>query len=53
MNPCGKRNSRKEKQGIDSMAKVKGKVRILLEIDRVLTSQELHGLNGPMQEIKS
>jgi purine-binding chemotaxis protein CheW len=28
------------------MAKVKGKVKILLEIDRVLTSQELHGLES-------
>lgn len=28
------------------MAKVKGKVKILLEIDRVLTSQELHGLDA-------
>ncbi len=26
------------------MAKVKGKVKILLEIDQVLSSQELHGL---------
>ena len=28
------------------MAKVKGKVKILLEIDRVLTSQDLHGLES-------
>jgi len=28
------------------MAKVKGKVKILLEIDRVLTSQDLHALNA-------
>jgi purine-binding chemotaxis protein CheW len=28
------------------MAKVKGKVKILLDIDRVLSSQELHGLNS-------
>ncbi len=28
------------------MAKIKGKVKILLEIDQVLTSQELHGLNS-------
>ena len=28
------------------MAKVKGKVKILLEIDRVLTSTELHGLDA-------
>jgi len=27
------------------MAKVKGKVKILLDIDRVLSTQELHGLN--------
>jgi purine-binding chemotaxis protein CheW len=27
------------------MAKVKGKVKILLDIDRVLNNQELHGLN--------
>ncbi len=31
------------------MAKVKGKVKILLEIDRVLTSQELHGLDALVQ----
>jgi purine-binding chemotaxis protein CheW len=31
------------------LAKVKGKVKILLEIDRVLTSQELHGLNALVQ----
>ncbi len=31
------------------MAKVKGKVRILLEIDRVLTSQELHGLEAVLR----
>jgi purine-binding chemotaxis protein CheW len=28
------------------MAKVKGKVKILLDIDQVLSSQELHGLEG-------
>jgi len=28
------------------LAKVKGKVKILLEIDRVLTSQDLHGLEA-------
>jgi purine-binding chemotaxis protein CheW len=28
------------------MAKVKGKVKILLDIDRVLSTQELHGLNA-------
>ena len=28
------------------MAKVKGKVKILLDIDRVLTTQDLHGLNA-------
>ncbi len=28
------------------MAKIKGKVKILLEIDQVLTSQELHGLES-------
>jgi purine-binding chemotaxis protein CheW len=28
------------------MAKIKGKVKILLEIDEVLTSQELHGLSS-------
>jgi purine-binding chemotaxis protein CheW len=28
------------------MAKVKGKVKILLDIDKVLSGQELHGLNG-------
>lgn len=31
------------------MAKVKGKVKILLEIDRVLTSQDLHGLAALVQ----
>ncbi|MFY9723929.1 MAG: chemotaxis protein CheW [Bryobacteraceae bacterium] len=31
------------------MAKVKGKVKILLEIDRVLTSQDLHALNALVQ----
>jgi purine-binding chemotaxis protein CheW len=31
------------------MAKVKGKVKILLEIDRVLTSQDLHGLAALLQ----
>jgi len=30
------------------MAKVKGKVRILLDIDRVLTSQELHGIEAAL-----
>jgi purine-binding chemotaxis protein CheW len=35
------------------MAKVKGKVKILLEIDRVLTSQDLHGLNDLIQKVKS
>jgi purine-binding chemotaxis protein CheW len=28
------------------MAKVKGKVKILLDIDKVLSSQELHSLNA-------
>jgi hypothetical protein len=28
------------------MAKVKGKVKILLDIDRVLSSQDLHGLSS-------
>ncbi len=31
------------------MAKVKGKVKILLDIDRVLSAQELHNLNSIMQ----
>jgi purine-binding chemotaxis protein CheW len=31
------------------MAKVKGKVKILLEIDQVMTSQELQGLNQVLQ----
>ncbi|HUI57585.1 MAG TPA: chemotaxis protein CheW [Bryobacteraceae bacterium] len=31
------------------MAKIKGKVKILLDIDQVMTSQELHGLNALMQ----
>jgi hypothetical protein len=31
------------------MAKVKGKVKILLEIDRVLTSSDLHALNALVQ----
>jgi purine-binding chemotaxis protein CheW len=35
------------------MAKVKDKVKILLEIDEVLTSQDLHGLNDLMREMKS
>jgi purine-binding chemotaxis protein CheW len=35
------------------MAKVKGKVKILREIERVLTSQDLHWLNDLMQEVKS
>lgn len=41
-------------QGIETtyllgMAKVKGKVKILLDIDQVLTSQELHGLQSVIQ----
>ncbi len=31
------------------MAKIKGKVKILLDIDQVMTSQELHGLDTLMQ----
>ena len=31
------------------MAKIKGKVKILLDIDRVLSSQELHGLSSLLQ----
>ena len=31
------------------MAKVKGKVKILLDIDRVLSSQDLHNLNSILQ----
>ena len=31
------------------MAKVKGKVKILLDIDRVLSGQELHGLNAMLR----
>ena len=31
------------------MAKIKGKVKILLEIDQVLTSQELHGIESVLQ----
>jgi purine-binding chemotaxis protein CheW len=31
------------------MAKMKGKVKILLDIDQVLTSQELHGLQSVLQ----
>jgi purine-binding chemotaxis protein CheW len=31
------------------MAKVKGKVKILLDIDRVLSSQELRGLNAMLR----
>ena len=31
------------------MAKIKGKVKILLDIDQVLTSQELHGLQSVLQ----
>ena len=31
------------------MAKVKGNVKILLEIDQVLTSQDLHALNALVQ----
>jgi purine-binding chemotaxis protein CheW len=31
------------------MAKIKGKVKILLDIDQVITSQELHGLNALLQ----
>jgi purine-binding chemotaxis protein CheW len=30
------------------MAKVKGKVKILLDIDRVLSAQELHGLHAAL-----
>ena len=32
------------------MAKIKGKVKILLEIDEVLTSQELHGLQNVLDQ---
>jgi purine-binding chemotaxis protein CheW len=32
------------------MAKIKGKVKILLEIDEVLTSQELHGLESVLKQ---
>jgi len=35
------------------MAKVKGNVKILLEIDRVLSCQDLHGLSGAIEETKS
>jgi purine-binding chemotaxis protein CheW len=31
------------------MAKIKGRVKILLEIDQILSSQELHGLNALVQ----
>lgn len=31
------------------MAKIKGKVKILLDIDRVLTTQEIHGLTATLQ----
>ena len=31
------------------MAKTKGKVKILLEIDQVLTTQELRGLDSVME----
>ena len=31
------------------MAKIKGRVKILLEIDQVLTSQELHGIESVLQ----
>ena len=31
------------------MAKVKGKVKILLDINKVLTGQEMHGLEGVIQ----
>jgi len=31
------------------MAKIKGKVKILLDIDRVLTTQEIHGLAAALQ----
>ena len=31
------------------MAKIKGKVKILLDIDQVLTSQELHGIESVLQ----
>jgi len=41
-------------QGVETpyifgMAKVKGKVKILLDIDQVLSSQELHGLSAMMR----
>ena len=41
-------------QGVETtyllgMAKVKGKVKILLDIDQVLTSQELQGLQSVLQ----
>ena len=41
-------------QGVETtyllgMAKIKGKVKILLDIDQVLTSQELHGLQSVLQ----
>jgi hypothetical protein len=36
-----------------NLAKVKGKVKILLEIDPVLSSQELHGLNDLIQKVES
>jgi purine-binding chemotaxis protein CheW len=32
------------------MAKIQGKVKILLDVDRVLTGQELQGLHAPVQE---
>ena len=31
------------------MAKIKGRVKILLDINRVLTSQEIHGLEAVIQ----
>ena len=41
-------------QGVETtyllgMAKIKGKVKILLDIDQVLTSQELHGIESVIQ----
>jgi hypothetical protein len=36
-----------------NLAKVKGKAKILLEIDPVLSSQELHGLNDLIQKVES
>ena len=34
------------------MAKVKGKVKILLEIDQVLIGQDMSGLDALMQEVE-